>query len=304
MELITVNSEDRLVDLLTVIEPDSASWVNVHVHIRRIGDQMLEKESLSAEILEEIEKISARVAKTLMESKLGACEGAVFLFEDTDVLALVKKDRNFSVQTLDKLRSEFTVSGLLSILSITEMKEQLANLIQFSQEKKKSAEVYRLKRRAVKAAESIFTWARPDQELTYAIQKKRRQRPGACVLVVEDDVVARGLVAMSLRQKYEVALAKDAKSGVISYIDKAPDIVFLDIHLPDHNGHDVLKRLKMLDPHAYVVMLSGDSVTGNVLAAKSEGAIGFIRKPFSKEKMMTYINKCPSLMAQQGIAAP
>ena len=79
----------------------------------------------------------------------------------------------------------------------------------------------------------------------------------------------------------------------MNYVNKAPDVLFLDIGLPDINGHDVLERLFKLDPQAYVVMFSGNGDRENVLKAVELGAKGFVGKPFTQEKLIQYIEKSP-----------
>ena len=296
MDLINRQSEEHLVDLLSVIEKDPSAWVNVHITISRISEQVLEKESLSAQTLQNIQKSSMRVAQILVDSNLSGFEGTIFIFEDSDVMALFKKNAVPLLPILEKLRHEFTQAGLLTYLSISEMKDRLASLVEFSKAKRKSAAVFRNRRRAVEVADTILSIKTfSDPELTQRLQNNRAQRPMASALIIEDDMVARGMVTLALRDLCHVIQAKDAKSGIISYIDQAPNVVLLDIHLPDHNGHEVLNRLKFIDPEAYVVMLSGDSMPLNVISAKNLGVAGFIRKPFQKDNIIKYFNNCPTV---------
>lgn len=111
------------------------------------------------------------------------------------------------------------------------------------------------------------------------------------------------MVATYLKKEHQVILARDAKTGIMHFIDSAPDVVFLDIHLPDMKGHEVLKRLRLLDPTAYVVMLSGDSVRENVAFAQEYGAAGFIRKPFPKERILQYVQQCPTMNTHATVRA-
>ena len=62
--------------------------------------------------------------------------------------------------------------------------------------------------------------------------------------------------------------------------------------MPAISGHDFLKKIFDLDPHAFVVMLSGHSDRSNKTKAKQLGAKGFIGKPFSREDIYGYINEC------------
>jgi CheY-like chemotaxis protein len=298
MDLIEKGSEEQFVTLLDAIQTNPNPWVSVYVNMVRISEEMLAKESLSQETMAKIEDASKNVAKTLYNSKLNKLDGKIFVFEDSDVLALFKKDNGEYKQELERIREDFTAGGLGFILSIDEMKDKLDSLVALSGEKKTNATNYRAKRYALQVTELIFSEASPafiERDLVLNIQRKRSLRTQGCILLIEDDVVARGLVAVGLRDKYKILHAKDAESGIISYIDNAPDMVFLDIHLPDHNGFDVLERIKWVDPNAFVIMLSGDSVPKNVIATKVGGAAGFIRKPFSKEKIIYHAKLCPTL---------
>ncbi len=120
-------------------------------------------------------------------------------------------------------------------------------------------------------------------------KKSRGARLPMHVLMVEDDALTRRLVSNSLKEKYALITATNAEEAVANYLLHAPDIVFLDIGLPDANGFDVLQRILTCDPEAYVVMFSANSYLDNVTAALANGAAGFIAKPFKKEKMLHYI---------------
>ena len=83
------------------------------------------------------------------------------------------------------------------------------------------------------------------------------------------------------------------------YVNKAPAVRFLDIGLPDIDGHTVLKKVFEIDPDAYVVMFSGNGDKENVMKAVKTGAKGFVGKPFTKDKLYQYIDKSPFVQTKQ-----
>ena len=74
----------------------------------------------------------------------------------------------------------------------------------------------------------------------------------------------------------------------------SPDIVFLDIHLPDISGIELLKEILAVDPRACVIMISADSVRSNVLETKAIGAKWFLTKPVTQEKIAEALRKSPA----------
>lgn len=117
------------------------------------------------------------------------------------------------------------------------------------------------------------------------------------VLLIEDDRTTRRMVSKAIGDYCDLTEAFDAGKGVNKFIHFDPDIVFLDLELPDNNGHNILEWIMWNDPGAYVVLFSGKCDEYNVQKAMNNGAMGFVPKPFSPERMMSYILQCPKLHA-------
>ncbi|MFO0389420.1 MAG: response regulator transcription factor [Alphaproteobacteria bacterium] len=127
-------------------------------------------------------------------------------------------------------------------------------------------------------------------EAIFAEAKKlRKARMPLHIMVVEDDPLTRRITASAFKENYAIITAANAHDAVANYLLHAPDIVFLDIGLPDASGFDVLHQIMASDKDAYVVMFSSNSYLDNVTTALASGASGFIAKPFKKEKMRQYI---------------
>lgn len=109
------------------------------------------------------------------------------------------------------------------------------------------------------------------------------------VLLVEDDTVTRWMVSQALKGCCELATAHSASNAFSVYSIFQPDVVFLDIGLPDQSGYEVLNWILNNDPGACVVMFSGSDHIDNVANALERGASGFISKPFKKSQLIHYI---------------
>lgn len=132
---------------------------------------------------------------------------------------------------------------------------------------------------------------------TIAMRRQERELPE--IMIVEDDAFSQKLVSNALGTKYKISACGDGQGAIMSYVTKAPDVLFLDIGLPDMDGHAVLERIFKLDPEAYVVMFSGNGNKENIMRAVELGAKGFVGKPFTKEKLFQYIEKSPHIQVKQ-----
>lgn len=119
------------------------------------------------------------------------------------------------------------------------------------------------------------------------------------VMLVEDDPVARWMVRSALKSECDLVTAVSAGQAFSKYKEFAPDIVFLDINLPDRNGRVVLEWIVSHDPGACVVMFSGNDDIDNIAETLEEGASGFIAKPFLKEDLLGYIHMHKNVVSSQ-----
>lgn len=138
-----------------------------------------------------------------------------------------------------------------------------------------------------------LTIARKD--LTASLPTRRKKRKIPEIMVIEDHPLSQRLIKNVLREKYNYTILSDGKNASMTYLIKAPDVLFLDIGLPDTSGHIILKNIFDIDPDAYIIMFSAKGDKGNVLKAANLGAKGFLGKPFSIEKLIEYIEKSPHM---------
>lgn len=117
--------------------------------------------------------------------------------------------------------------------------------------------------------------------------RAKRMRPA--MLIIEDQIFSRQLLKESLAKDYITFDAKNAMEGINLYFTNAPDIVFLDIELPDYDGYAVLQKIIANDPEAFVIMTTANNNAADVKKAVAAGARGYIVKPFTKQKVQQYI---------------
>lgn len=115
------------------------------------------------------------------------------------------------------------------------------------------------------------------------------------VLIVDDSILSVRIIKSYLEEilgeDIELLSAANGEEAIAQYGAKSPDVVFLDITMPGIDGLEVLRRLKKLDSHARVVMVSVQSDPETVETASREGAIDFIFKPFRKENFKKVIEE-------------
>ncbi|AKQ45678.1 histidine kinase [Rufibacter radiotolerans] len=108
------------------------------------------------------------------------------------------------------------------------------------------------------------------------------------ILIVDDSFYMRTMLKnMLLDAGYDVVgEAPDGKTAIQMAKDKIPDLVTLDVILPDNTGLDVLKGIKQDNPDIKVVIVSavGQEVIMN--EAAEYGALQYIIKPFSEDKVL------------------
>ncbi|MDD5272546.1 MAG: response regulator [Methylovulum sp.] len=101
------------------------------------------------------------------------------------------------------------------------------------------------------------------------------------ILVIEDDPQTRSLLKTNLCNKgWRVIEAEDGKSGILQIKNNNPDLVILDLGLPDLDGISVTKRLRLLSDLP-ILVLSARSQEQNKIMALDAGADDYLTKPFS-----------------------
>ena len=106
------------------------------------------------------------------------------------------------------------------------------------------------------------------------------------ILVIDDEAQIRRFLDIGLRAEgYEVLLAANAADGLALAATQSPDLVILDIGLPDRDGHDVLAELRQWS-QLPVLMLSAREAESEKVRALDLGANDYVTTPFGVQELM------------------
>jgi len=124
---------------------------------------------------------------------------------------------------------------------------------------------------------------------------------GKRILVVDDEAPIRSLMRRSLSQSgYSVTEAYDGLQALRTFESFAPaerpELVILDLDMPQMNGWDCLQRIKTLDPKVLVLITTGYGGAGLLDRARQSGAAGLLNKPYSVQELVEKV--------QETLAAP
>ena len=114
----------------------------------------------------------------------------------------------------------------------------------------------------------------------------------AKILVVDDESRMRKLVSdFLIRSNYQVLEAADGEEAINKFTELKPDVIILDITMPNTDGIEALKRIKAIDPAAKIIICSAVGQPAIIAKAIESGAREFIVKPFESAHLLAAIEK-------------
>ncbi len=119
------------------------------------------------------------------------------------------------------------------------------------------------------------------------------------VLVVDDEPVLAEMVSMALRYEgWQVVTAADGRTAVTAARENRPDVVVLDVMLPDMTGLEVLTKLRRDLPYLPVLLLTAKDSVEDRIAGLTAGGDDYVTKPFSIEEVVLRLR---ALLRRTGI---
>ncbi len=273
MKLAKKNPEASLKKLLASVGTGGAGW---HGYLFEPENKISHEKMVSPALhingkLHKMNRQAEALAEALAKKSPPLTEGTVFVFS----------------------------GGLILVIARADLHAAYSELIG-----KSGAEIRRLPDLdADKVYDALAPWreriamyeAIADADKIKSIDFRRNRHKNGTVLIVDDDHFTGTFASNLLKNDYDVIVEKKGTEAVKSYIKHAPNIVLLDIHMPDMDGHEILFTLRAIDANAAVIMVTADSGDDQIFAAAREGAIAFLRKPLAKDKLLKTIREAPGM---------
>jgi two-component system chemotaxis response regulator CheY len=251
---------------------------------------------------------SRKAIIVMIEEALGKEDQQIYFCDDGDIFIFGTKISARGAMTLiSMLAAELKTAPSANFANLYQVENHITKLLFMVEQKielKRNLAEAQYKEKleklqAQKRADILNTKLQSNKENTIAQRRRERAKPE--LMIIEDDAFSRRLVENVLQKKFNLTQLGIADLALATYAHIAPDLVFLDIDLPDVTGHDLLKKIIEIDPEAYVIMLSGNADKENIMQAMQNGAKGFVAKPFTRDKIFQYIERCPTIKKEEVI---
>jgi DNA-binding response OmpR family regulator len=122
------------------------------------------------------------------------------------------------------------------------------------------------------------------------------------VLIVEDDLSILTGLSLNLRYEgYEVLQAQNGRDGLKLALEAEPDVMVLDVMLPELNGYEVAAELRKRSSHLPIIMLSAKGLEHDKIVGLDSGADDYLSKPFGLQELVARIK---ALLRRRAREAP
>lgn len=111
------------------------------------------------------------------------------------------------------------------------------------------------------------------------------------ILYIEDSPFYQKMLLDIIGVDYEMYFADTGFLGIVKALSVLPDIIFLDVQLPDARGPELIKTIKTYLPKSIIIMVTSDNSAQTVSESKELGANGYIIKPFSVAQINKHLDK-------------
>ena len=115
---------------------------------------------------------------------------------------------------------------------------------------------------------------------------------GKKILIVDDDRdIVKIITTMLEGKEWDISVAYSGTEALENVTANRPEIILLDIMMPEMNGIEVLKKIRKIDPEARIIMITAFGDVESYLDSMELGAYEYINKPFETEELLGMIEK-------------
>ncbi len=279
MDILSINAERKLLEIASTIAHDPKTWYGWFC-------LKIDLESCNGTLYED----SLGLARSIINTHLKDLQGHTFICENKTVHILCKPPSEVvleqtGVQICDLINSENGSQVKYTLYNLREKGAEYTEDVMGT-----TGSIFKLplshESEEHSTEDNVLPMKHPN-----VLGKKQLSSKGDVpkVLLIEDDPITRWMVRNSLKEICDFATAPTANKAYAMYKSYEPDVVFLDINLPDKNGRSVLDWIIDHDPGACVVMFSSNDSLENITECLNSGASGFVSKPFLKEDLLHYV---------------
>ncbi len=127
---------------------------------------------------------------------------------------------------------------------------------------------------------------------------------GIHILIIEDEIKTVNFISMALRAKgYKVSSAQTGQSGILSFCTSNPDIILLDLGLPDIDGIKVLEEIRKVSDIP-IMIVSGRKMETDIIDALDSGANDYMTKPFAMGELLARVRVMERYISKESITKP
>ncbi|WP_313344282.1 response regulator transcription factor [Sedimentibacter sp.] len=119
------------------------------------------------------------------------------------------------------------------------------------------------------------------------------------ILIIEDDNKITNFMTMALKSKgYSIVSARNGNDGILYFCTENPDIILLDLGLPDMDGVDIIKQMRNVS-NIPIIIVSAREQDNDKIAALDSGANDYVTKPFSMGELLARIRVMERLIERE-----
>jgi CheY-like chemotaxis protein len=290
MRIISEGAEHQFLTFIDRLKVNPSGWIACSFPFSKdiVHENIISRRTFIKSDLTRLRADSTAYGKSLADAVSTLPGIQIFQFSDNDIILLCcpvdEAQQKLVRDTLESEAAKFP-KGFCDFGFLT---KEIYNY-------QKIAEMKFLTQKRMKAYEALS-----DESVVESLALRRKKREEPILLIVEDDRFTASYISGFLKE-FDLVIARNGEEAIQKYIEYAPDAVFLDIHLPGLNGHQTLDAIKCADPEAFVVMLSVDTARQSIMAASEKGAASYLKKPFSRERVLNTLRLSPFIRDSRGI---